>query len=142
MINPFYTLFIIASACLLNLQNAQAQTRQIELKVGDSLTLGPCNQNPEYEYIDILIKTRWPNPDAIYNVITGEGFYDWFFNGDIDSRRLPCTFNNMKFRVASFHTYTNDDGSKRTVVFGQLINKDTVLWIEIEKAIQSGEVIY
>ena len=142
MITHKYTLLLSLLFCLITLQNAQAQNRQIELKVGDSLSLGSCLDSSEFKYIDILIKTRWPDPNAIYNEVTGEGFYDWFFTGDIDSRRLPCGFEGTKFRVASFHTYRNDDGTKRTVVFGQLINKDTVLWIEIEKAIQSKEVIY
>jgi hypothetical protein len=129
-------LFVLITSC-----NLLAQGREISLQVGDSLTLGFCHDSITYEHIDILIKTRWPNPDATYNTYTGEGFYNWYFDGDVDSRRLPCSFSGMRFRIASYHTYAQEDGSVRTVIFGQFIDRSTVLWIEIEKAIENGEVI-
>jgi len=118
-----------------------AQFQEISLNIGDSLRLGPCTDSSQYGHIDIMIKTRWPNPEAIFDSISGAGFYNWFFDGDIDSHRLPCSYAGQKFKIASYHTYVNDDGSQRTVIFGQFIDKSTVLWIEIENAIQSGEVI-
>lgn len=121
--------------------STQAQFRELSLNVGDSLRLGSCTDSANYSHIDIMIKTRWPNPDATFDTLSGAGFYNWYFDGDVDSRRLPCSFAGQKFRIASYHTYTNKDGSQRTVIFGQFIDKSTVLWIEIEKAIQSGEVI-
>lgn len=121
--------------------SAKGQGREISLQIGDSLTLGNCKDEATYGHIDVLIKTRWPNPDASFNTYTGEGFYNWFFDGDIDSRRLPCSFSGMRFRIASYHTYKEEDGTSRTVIFGQFIDRSTVLWIEIEKAIETGEVI-
>ncbi len=120
---------------------ATAQVREISLQVGDSLTLGPCTDSSQFAHIDLMIKTRWPNPEATYDTLSGKGFYNWYFDGDVDSRRLPCSYARARFRIASYHTYTNDDGSQRTVIFGQFIDHATVLWIEIEKAIESGEVI-
>lgn len=121
--------------------NVKAQTKEIQLTVGDSLTLGPCTgENFQYANIDILVKTRFPNPDATYNKETGEGFYNWYFTGDIDSKRLNCTYQKMKFRIAAIHTYPNENGSTRTVVLGQFINEATVLWVEINDAIKTGEV--
>lgn len=120
---------------------AQAQFKEITLNIGDSLTLGKCPSDSNFTHIDLMVKTRWPNPEATFDTLTGAGFYDWYFDGDIDSRRLPCSFSNMRFRVASVHQYKNEDGSIRTVVFGQLIDKSTVLWVEIQPAIESGEVL-
>ncbi len=126
-------------ALLISSEKIQAQA--IDLVVGDSLYLGFCTgDSVEYAHIDVLVKTRFPHPEATYNRETGEGFYSWFFNGDIDSRRLPCTFLGMKFRIAAIHTYPNEDGSTRTVVFGQILNEATVLWIEIAPALESREV--
>lgn len=132
---------ILLFFCFLGLSQSKAQFREISLNVGDSLRLGACTDTFTYSHIDIMIKTRWPNPDATFDTLSGAGFYNWFFDGDIDSRRLPCSFAGQKFRIASYHTYVNKDGSQRTVIFGQFIDKSTALWIEIEKAIQSGEVI-
>lgn len=122
-------------------QLTKAQFKEISLNIGDSLSLGKCTDSAQFAHIDIMIKTRTPNPEATFDSISGKGFYNWFFDGDIDSRRLPCSFSGMRFRIASYHTYKNDDGSQRTVIFGQFIDQRTVLWIEIEKAIESGEVL-
>ncbi|HCS20292.1 MAG TPA: hypothetical protein DIW47_06980 [Bacteroidetes bacterium] len=120
---------------------ATAQVREISLNVGDSLSLGTCTDSSQFAHIDLMIKTRWPNPDATYDTLSGKGFYNWYFDGDVDSRRLPCSYEGGRFRIAAFHVYANEDGSQRTVIFGQFIDNATVLWIEIEKAIESGEVI-
>ncbi|MBI1221285.1 MAG: hypothetical protein GC180_01670 [Bacteroidetes bacterium] len=120
---------------------SKAQSDAVSINIGDSLTLGKCTDSSQFAHIDLMIKTRWPDQDKTYDTLSGKGFYNWYFDGDVDSRRLPCSFSGMKFRVASFHTYQNEDGSQRTVLFGQLIDKSTVLWIEAEKAVQSGEVI-
>lgn len=134
-------LIVFGLALFLGLNEAKAQSREVQLTVGDSLTLGPCTgENFEYAHIDILIKTRFPDSTATYNKETGEGFYKWYFTGDIDSRRLPCSFQRMKFRIAAIHNYPQPDGSTRTVVFGQFIDDATVLWIEINDAVKSGEV--
>jgi hypothetical protein len=126
---------------LLNTTPSKGQVREISLNVGDSLTLGPCTDSTQFAHIDLMIKTRWPNPEATYDTVSGKGFYNWYFDGDVDSGRLPCSYAGARFRIASYHTYMNEDGSQRTVIFGQFINNATVLWIEIEKAIESGEVI-
>ncbi len=136
-----YLLIGMGFAFILNVNTAKAQVKEIQLIVGDSLTLGPCTgENFEYAHIDLLIKTRFPDSTASYNTETGQGFYNWYFTGDIDSRRLPCSFQRMKFRIAAIHNYPQPDGSTRTVIFGQFIDDATVLWIEINDAVRSGEV--
>ena len=115
--------------------------KEIQLIIGDSLVLGSCTNETSFKHIDLMVKTRWPEDGLTYNKETGEGFYKWYFNGDIDSGRLPCKYSGTKFRIASIHQYDNEDGSIRTVLFGQVNDEKTVLWIEITDAIESGEVI-
>jgi len=134
-------LLLLSGLFFLSIYNSHAQTKEVVLNIGDSLILSKCPGEASFTHIDLMIKTRWPNPDATFDSVSGAGFYNWFFDGDIDSKRLPCSYQGMKFRIASVHQYPNDDGTTRTVVFGQLIDRSTVLWIEIQPAIESGEVI-
>jgi len=122
---------------------SRAQKRDINIVVGDSLVLNRCsNKDIGFLHIDIVVKTRWVNRGLTYNKETGEGFYDYFFNeGDFDSKRLPCSYAGRKFRIANIQQYNNDDGSTRTVIIGQIDNEHTVLWIELDKAIQDKEIV-
>jgi hypothetical protein len=132
-----FLLQAIFTACYNHLS---AQEKEIHMGVGDSLLLGTCTDSSTYKSIDLLIKTRFPNPGQSYNKETGEGFYDWFFNGDTDARRLPCSYAGNWFRVVSIYSF-DENGAARTVVFGQLTDENTVLWIEIENAAMLGEVL-
>ena len=136
-------IYILAAILLGSMSFLRAQTKEIQLVIGDSLTLGPCTGEKEFSSIDLMIKTRWPRQDLTYNKETGEGFYNWFFNGDIDSGRLPCKYSGQKFRIASIHQYDKEGGGIRTVVFGQVsADEAVVLWIEIDDAVANGEVTF
>ncbi len=133
-------LYCVFIAIAFSFGHAKAQV-QVSFNIGDSLTLGPCQEGENFNHIDILVKTRWPNPEATYDTLSGKGFYNWYFDGDIDSKRLPCQYSGRRFKIAGFHIYQNEDGTQRTVIFGRFRDEATVLWIEAEKAVESGEVI-
>lgn len=115
---------------------------QTDVKVGDSLTLGKCSSAEfGFLHIDKVVKTRWVDRGLTYDSVTGEGFYNYFFNeGDVDSRRLPCEYAGRKFRIASMSYHKKDDGGKRLVIIGQIDDKRTVLWIEVDAAIKAKEL--
>lgn len=115
---------------------------QVDITVGDSLTLGQCSHTEfGFLHIDLVVKTRWVDRGLVYDTATGDGFYPYFFNeGDVDSRRLPCEYAGRKFRVASLDWHKNDDGSKRLVILGQIDNQNTVLWIEADEAVATKEL--
>lgn len=132
-------IYIVLLFCLVIPFKSKAQ---VDIKVGDSLTLGQCSHAEfGFLHIDLVVKTRWVDRGMVYDSITGDGFYPYFFNeGDVDSRRLPCEYAGRKFRVASLDWHKNDDGSKRLVILGQIDNQNTVLWIEADEAVATKEL--
>lgn len=134
--------------CLLYIacpKQGHAQTGEIELRVGDSLTLGTCS-NPTFGFmaIDMVTKTRWVDRGITYDTATGEGFYPYFFNeGDVDSKRLPCDYTGKKFRIAGLQQIKQDSGLYKTIIFGQLsTNPMEILWVEVEQAAKLKELVF
>ena len=116
--------------------------KNVSLNVGDSLVLGKCARDDiGFTSMDLIVKTSFPENNFIYNDSTGEGFFNWFLGtGDFDSRRLPCTYAGRKFKIATIHQYPNEDGvTTRTVILGRIDDERTVIWVEIDKAIEAKE---
>lgn len=119
-----------------------AKAQAVDVKVGDSLTLGSCsNTKIGFLHIDIVTKTRWVDRGLTYDTTNGDGFYEFFFNeGDADSRRLPCEYAGKKFRIASMDWHKTENGGKKLVILGQIDIANTVLWIEADAAIAAKEL--
>lgn len=122
----------------------KAQQRQVNIEVGDTLLISTCKKGAKsFESMDLFVKTRIIDTSLTFNYETGDDFYDWYFGtgGDFDSRRLPCTFGGRKFRVMALNEFPNDDGTNRMVILGQLDNERTVIWVELNKAVELRELI-
>ncbi len=124
---------------------AQRDSGFVDLKVGDSVTLGTCS-HAQYGFmgIDIVTKTRWVDRGIPYDSVSGAGFYYYFFNeGDFDSRRLGCEYSGKKFKVVGFQTVKEESGKERLIIFGRINNDPlTALWIEADEAIAVKELVF
>lgn len=116
--------------------------KAIDVSVNDTLTLGFCaGDSGYYRFIEGLVKTHWPFPELTYDRETGKNFYKWFFNGDIDSRSIPCVNEGLRFRVAALQNLKDENGKEVMVLFGSLENDSIILWIDLQQAWTSKEII-
>lgn len=133
--------FLVALIVILTMPRLDAQVREMKLEVGKNIELQTCRGEGHYSTIDLLVKTRWPIENINYDSVRGAGFYDWYFNGDIDSGRLLCGYEKVKVRISSIQRYVNEDGSDRIVLLCLLDEKTRVLWIEANQALDKGEIL-
>jgi hypothetical protein len=134
--------YSISLTLLLFIFNASPAQVKVDLKIGDTLVFLHAKDENSYRFMDIFVKTRFVNDNTTYDKQTGEGFYDYFFmSGDFDMQRLPKSYKDKTCRIVSFREMQDKDKSKppRMVAFG-LIDDRTVVWIELDNALQSGEI--
>ena len=95
-------IFLLTFILLTSIVNIEAQ-KNVSLNVGDSLTLGDCSRDDVgFTSMDLIVKTRFPENEFVYNDSTGEGFFNWFLGtGDFDSRRLPTQQDHFSASRAS-----------------------------------------
>lgn len=121
--------------------NAQTLENRV-LKVGDYVKIGKCTGN-SFQFIDFHRKTRFSPTPTHYDTSSGVGFYQSFFlDGDYDAYRLPCSYSGKLYRIISLELFTDKKtGSDRRVIFLQLDKPNEIAWIELDKALDSGEII-
>ena len=134
-------LYLVALIVFFTIPRLDAQVREMKLEVGKYIELQTCKGEGHYSTIDLLVKTRWPIENITYDSLRGAGFYDWYFNGDIDSGRLLCGYENVLIKISAIQRYLNEDGSDRIVLLCLLDEKTRVLWIEAKQALDKGEIL-
>lgn len=120
--------------------------RNIEVKfaIGDTLWFWKCpNEGKQFNYIDVYTKTRFLDTTAFHDSL-GVDFYDWFFRsgGDLDGQRLSCFYVNEPCIIVSARMFKDKDtGSDKMIVFAWIDKaRKKVAWIEIQPAIEEGEI--
>ncbi len=112
------------------------------IEPGMYITLTPCKSNSQYVSMDIYSKTRFnANEKPTIDSTTGEGLFEYFFKpGDFDASRLPCTYGNKSYRVASLHILPAQDGSEKRVILLYTSNPYKIIWVEFDKAVELEEI--
>lgn len=128
--------------CLLFSINSYASSKDStkSVQVNDSIFIGDCPKTG-YTYVQYYQKTRFPNPNAQYNKVTGDDFYEYFFlDGDFDVKPLPCLYANKAYRIISIRTLVDKKtGADRPVMFLEIGN-NTVAWVELNGAVEYMEI--
>ncbi len=121
-------------------QNIFAQ-QNINISVGDYIYVKPCKKNrKDFVGIDIYSRSVDYNRAKI-DTITGEGFYESFFDGksSVEGNPLPCIMSNRKFKIASLQEM-NDKGKTRRIAMCYTSYYLNIIWIEIEIAMKNNEI--
>lgn len=115
----------------------QAQTT---LEVGKYIRTKPCKKGAEnFESMDIYARTK-PYDLSKVDTLTGEGFVNEFFNDkSIDAKRLPCSMGGYTYKIMALQV-VEDKGTTRRVVICATKYPLTVIWIELDKALELGEI--
>ena len=124
---------------------ASAQEKEIEIKVnlevGKYIKIKACKKGKkEFEGIDIYARNKAFDKSKI-NPETGDGLVEAFFekNTSIDAKRLPCVMGGHSYIIASLQEYPTPDGIKRVVICYTKFDL-TLIWIDLDKAIEAGEI--
>ncbi len=122
-----------------------AQEKEIEIKVnlevGKYIKIKPCKKGKkEFDGIDIYARNKAYDKSKI-NPETGDGLVEAFFekNTSIDAKRLPCVMGGHAYIIASLQEYPTPDGIKRVVICYTKFDL-TLIWIDLDKAIEAGEI--
>lgn len=135
----FISIFIL----MLSFSSISAQNKELNLQIGDTVTFVSNCDSGTFNYIDLYTKTRYLDSNVVYDTLTGDGFYQaFFFDGDFNAERLPCSYSNQKFIITSAQYFTdNKTKEDRLVVFVRLESWDKVAWIEFIDAYEASEVL-
>jgi hypothetical protein len=92
--------------------------------------------------MDLYTKTRFPETGVKIDTLTGDGIFENFFApGDFDAKRLPCEYGNKKYKVATLRIFEIDGKEKRVMIL-YTGKKLSLIWVEIDKALELKEIIF
>ncbi len=133
-----YTISFLLFSVYLN-----AQTTEKQIEVGGWVKLVPCKkENKSFVSMDLYTKTRYPESGIAIDSTTGNGVFENFFApGDFDAKRLPCEFGNKKYRIAALRVF-EVEGKEKQVMILYTGNKLSMIWVEIDKAVELNEIIF
>jgi hypothetical protein len=133
------TLLVLSVLMLPFLLKAQGY-EQRTLSVGSYIYINPCKKGKKYfESMDVYARTKPMNKSRIDSA-TGEGIFTEFFKEtSIDAKRLPCIMGGHKYKIAALQEF-NDKGTIRRVVLCYTSYHLTMIWIELDKAVELGEI--
>lgn len=134
-----YLLVIITLSISLNSYSQKKEN--LELAVGDTLEFGKC-KGADYLYMDLYTKTRFePNNDT-FDIETGDGFYNYFFNtGDFDATKLPCSYSGKKASIVAFQDVEDNETHEIRTIILVKVAEHSVVWIEFLQAYDNDEVL-
>lgn len=125
--------------------NSFAQEKEIEVKVnlevGSLIKINPCKKGKkEFEGIDVYARNQAYDKKKV-NKETGEGLIEAFFekNTSIDAKRLPCVMGGHSYKIASLQEFPTPEGIKRVVICYTTYDL-TIIWIDLDKALEAGEI--
>jgi hypothetical protein len=112
------------------------------IEVGQKVRVKPCKLGQtEFTAMDVYARTKPYNEKAV-NKTTGEGLMEAFFNDkSIDAKRLPCVMANKQYTIAAYHEFEVEGNTKR-VILCYTAYPLTLIWIELDKAIELGEITF
>jgi hypothetical protein len=112
------------------------------IEPGMYVKLTPCKIGSQYISMDVYTKTRFnANEKPSIDSTTGEGLFEYFFKpGDFDASRLPCTYGNKSYRVASLHLLPSQDGNEKRVMLLYTADPYKIIWVEFDKAVELEEI--
>ena len=122
---------------------AQQKPINKNIEVGMMVQLGKCkSKTKNFESMDLYTKTRFPETGVKIDTLTGDGIFENFFApGDFDAKRLPCEYGNKKYKVATLRIFEIDGKEKRVMIL-YTGNKLSLIWVEIDKALELKEIIF
>ncbi len=112
------------------------------IEIGMTVHINKCNATKKsFESMDIYTKTRYPKTGIKIDTLTGDGIFENFFApGDFDAKRLPCEYGNKNFKIAAFRTFDEKDGKQRRVMICYTGKKRSMIWVEVDKALELKEI--
>ncbi|OYU94948.1 MAG: hypothetical protein CFE21_14830 [Bacteroidetes bacterium B1(2017)] len=113
---------------------------QKAIEVGQYIKIAKCkNGQPEFVSMDVYARTKPYNKSKI-DTLTGDGLLDAFFNDkSIDAKRLPCSMGGYKYKIAALHEFEEKGTTKRVMILYTAYPL-TLIWVELDKAIELGEL--
>ncbi len=112
------------------------------LEVGSYLIINTCKKNQkEFEFIDVYARSK-PYDKSLVDTLTGDGLMKLFFQErSIDAKRLPCVMGGHTYKIGSLHEF-DDKGKTKRVVLCYTLYDLTLIWIELDKALEAGEISF
>lgn len=135
LIKIFSILFALAS-----FQVVFAQ-KQKNISVGDYIFVKACKpKQVDFNGIDIYSRTT-PIDKSHVDSITGDGFYEAFFDGksSVEGKPLPCIMSNRKYKIAALQE-VKEEGKIRRIAICYTSYHLNVIWVEIDVALKSNEI--
>ncbi len=133
-------LFVLFLSCL----QASAQQHYVNknIEVGMNVHINKCKKGQtSFESMDLYTKTRFPETKIKVDSATGEGIYESFFSpGDFDAKRLPASYGNADYKIATLRAFDDKNGKQKRVVICYTKNKLSMIWIELDKALELKEI--
>jgi hypothetical protein len=123
-------------------------TRMIdkEITVGSTIKVVKCRAGAVgVESMDLYVKTRFPDNGLRKDSLTGDGVFEWFFStGDFDAKRLPCSYSDQTYTVATLREVPDNEreGEIRRIVLCYGRHPLEMIWIELDKAVALNEIIF
>lgn len=122
---------------------AFAQKKYVDknIEVGMLVKISKCKpQLKSFKGIDLYTKTRFPESFVKVDTVTGDGVFESFFSpGDFDTKPLPCQYSGKKYKIAAIRIFDVKREEKRVLIC-YTGSKRTMIWIEIDKALELKEV--
>ncbi|GAB1447198.1 MAG: hypothetical protein L6Q78_10260 [Bacteroidia bacterium] len=134
-------LLLVFSTCILASAQKTAVEERVNLVVGGSLKIKACPKGKsEFTGIDIYARNAAYDKSKVKKA-TGEGLMEAFFekNTSIDAKRLPCSMGGRSYKIASLQEFDTPDGTKRVVICYTAFEL-TLIWIDLDKALEAGEI--
>lgn len=110
------------------------------IEVGMYIHINKC-KSKAFVSMDIYTKTRYPETVINVDTLTGDGVFENFFDpGDFDAKRLPASYGNHTYKVAALRIFDQKDGTQKRVMICYTQNKYSMIWVEIDKAVELNEI--
>jgi hypothetical protein len=131
----FLIMVFFAQLCL-------AQTEEKTVSVGQYVLVKPCKKgSKEFVSMDVYARTKPYNKSKV-DSLTGDGLIQEFFNDkSIDAKRLPCVMGGYKYKIAAYHEF-EEKGAVRRVLLCYTSYHLTLIWIELDKALELDEIAF
>ncbi len=111
------------------------------IKPGDSIVLG-TPADSLFKHAFLVTKTRISPTVIAYDTATGKGFHNAFFSlGDFNMGNLAPTYAGQILPVIAMEYLSTKDGKGRYVVFLDIPLENSLIWLDIEDAAETGEVL-
>lgn len=136
----FFMVLLSLFSFLVKAQNKIIEEK-INIVVGGTIKIKSCSKNKkEFIGIDVYARNSAYNKSKVKKE-TGEGLLEAFFekNTSIDAKRLPCSMGGRTYKIALLQEFDTPEGVKRVVICYTTYEL-TLIWIDLDKALEAGEI--